>query len=63
MKLCYLDETGYTGRNFLDPQQPYFILTVVIVDSAQWRVVNDEIMKVVNHASSLFEPDVLNSIK
>lgn len=63
MKLCYLDESGNTGSNLLDPQQPYFILSGIIVDSTQWRVINDEIAVVVNDAKSLFKTDVLDSIQ
>lgn len=63
MKLCYIDESGNTGTNLLDPQQPYFILSGVIVDSKQWRVVNDEIATLVKEAKSLFKADVLSSLE
>lgn len=63
MKLCYLDETGYTGPNLLDIQQPNYILSGLIIDSTRWRIVNNEIREIQDKAKSLFKPDVIESIQ
>lgn len=63
MKLCYLDETGNTGRNLLDPQQPYFILGGLVVPSTQWRQVVDGLKEVIREAARTIFPLVEASVK
>jgi hypothetical protein len=36
MHLIYLDESGNTGTNLSDPQQPVFVLAALIVPEAVW---------------------------
>jgi hypothetical protein len=37
MHLIYLDESGNSGRNLNDPQQPVFVLCGLIVPESQWQ--------------------------
>lgn len=37
MKLIYFDESGNTGNNLLDPQQPIFVLAALIVPHEKWQ--------------------------
>ena len=37
MHLIYLDESGNSGRNLNDPQQPVFVLCALIVQENQWQ--------------------------
>ncbi|HEX5245141.1 MAG TPA: DUF3800 domain-containing protein [Tepidisphaeraceae bacterium] len=37
MHLIYLDESGNSGLNFLDPQQPVFVLCAMIVPEERWH--------------------------
>jgi len=39
MYLVYLDESGNSGTNMNDSQQPVFILGALIVEETQWRAV------------------------
>jgi len=36
MNLIYLDESGNTGLNFKDAQQPVFVLAAIIIHSDKW---------------------------
>jgi hypothetical protein len=36
MHLIYVDESGNTGRNFADPEQPLFVLAALIVPEKCW---------------------------
>lgn len=36
MNLVYLDESGNTGKNLGDPQQPVFVLGALIVPESKW---------------------------
>jgi len=36
MKLVYIDESGNTGLNFKDKQQPIFLLSALVIDEAVW---------------------------
>lgn len=47
MKLCYLDESGHTGNNLNDPQQPHYVLGGLIVLSTQWSDVASELGDVI----------------
>ena len=41
MSLLYLDESGSTGTDFNNKQQPYFVLAGVCVEDKNWHTVND----------------------
>lgn len=38
MILIYIDETGDTGTNFKDPQQPVFVLGAMLVEEEGWQI-------------------------
>jgi hypothetical protein len=37
MHLIYIDESGNTGRNLADPQQPVFVLGALVVPETSWQ--------------------------
>lgn len=37
MILIYIDETGDTGNNLKDPQQPIFVLGAMLVNEKIWQ--------------------------
>jgi hypothetical protein len=37
MHLIYIDESGNTGRNLADPQQPVFVLGALVVPENSWQ--------------------------
>jgi hypothetical protein len=43
MQLIYLDESGNTGNNLADPQQPVFVLGALIVPERTWQPVEAEL--------------------
>jgi hypothetical protein len=43
MHLIYLDESGNTGNNLADPQQPVFVLGALIVPEHKWQPVEAEL--------------------
>lgn len=43
MHLIYIDESGNTGRNLVDPQQPVFVLGALIVPEASWQAIEKEL--------------------
>lgn len=47
MYLTYFDDTGGTGRNYLDPQQPVQGLCAVSIDETQWRGIERDCRRVV----------------
>lgn len=50
MYLTYFDDTGGTGPNYADPQQPVQGLCSVSIDEAQWRDVEQDCRQIVtNH--------------
>ncbi|MGA2233247.1 MAG: DUF3800 domain-containing protein [Tepidisphaeraceae bacterium] len=38
MHLVYLDESGNSGRNLNDQQQPVFLLCAMVVDESKWQL-------------------------
>lgn len=36
MNLIYLDESGNTGLNLKDRQQPIFVLAAIVIHSTKW---------------------------
>ena len=51
MQLIYFDESGNSGRNLADPQQPVFVLGALIVPDQKWNEVEMAIAKVVEPES------------
>lgn len=47
MKLIYIDESGDTGHNLSDPQQPVFVLAAIIVPDILWNTVEEEFEKII----------------
>lgn len=43
MHLIYLDESGNTGNNLADPEQPVFVLGALIVPEHKWQPVEAEL--------------------
>lgn len=41
MKILYADDAGNTGTDYDNPQQPYFSLLGIIVDSDKWHNLNN----------------------
>ena len=37
MHLVYIDETGNTGKNLNDPQQPIFLLCAMLIHKDNWQ--------------------------
>ncbi len=46
MHLIYFDESGNSGRNLADPQQPVFVLGALIVRETQWKSVEASLEQV-----------------
>lgn len=63
MKLCYLDETGYSGSNLQDPAQPYYILGGLIVASPAWRDVTKALKDVIRGASDDLPDEILKAVQ
>ena len=45
MHLVYLDESGNTGNNLVDSQQPIFVLGALIVPEAKWQALENDLEK------------------
>lgn len=37
MHLIYIDESGNTGKNLADPQQPVFVLGALVIPEGSWQ--------------------------
>lgn len=48
MRLIYLDDSGSSGTNLDDKEQPLFVLGGVIINDKKWHNVNDKIEKIKN---------------
>ncbi|MGE9268511.1 MAG: DUF3800 domain-containing protein [Verrucomicrobiales bacterium] len=46
MHLIYLDESGNSGNNLSDPQQPVFVLGALVVPEERWLSVETDIIEV-----------------
>lgn len=46
MYLIYVDESGNTGLNLKDPQQPVFILAAIIIHQSKWFLLEREFLKI-----------------
>ena len=43
MHLIYIDESGNTGLNLADPQQPIFVLGALVVPEMSWQAIETEL--------------------
>jgi len=43
MYLIYVDETGNTGTNLNDPEQPIFLLGALVISEEKWRPLEEEL--------------------
>ena len=48
MHLIYFDESGNSGNNLADPQQPVFVLGALIVHESSWQAVESDLEAVLN---------------
>ena len=48
MYLIYFDESGNTGTNLADPQQPVFVLGALVVPESSWQAVEADLERVLN---------------
>lgn len=46
MHLVYIDETGNTGKNLSDPQQPLFLLCALLVHKDKWQQLEDNLQSI-----------------
>ena len=46
MILVCIDETGDTGTNLTDPQQPIFVLGAILIKQDQWKSLEDQFRKI-----------------
>lgn len=46
MKFLYLDDSGNSGLNLDDAEQPLFILGGVVIDTEEWQKINEEIQNI-----------------
>ncbi len=45
MNLIYFDESGNSGTNLADPQQPIFVLGALIVPETKWQAIESDLEK------------------
>jgi len=48
MHLIYFDESGNSGTNLADPQQPIFVLGALIVPARSWQAIEADLEKSLN---------------
>jgi hypothetical protein len=48
MNLVYVDESGNTGLNLKDPQQPVFVLAALIVPESKWFLLEKQFFDIAN---------------
>jgi hypothetical protein len=57
MHLIYLDESGNSGGNLSDPQQPVFVLCALVVPETQWQSLETALSAAVEAAWPSPRPD------
>jgi hypothetical protein len=55
MHLIYLDESGNSGTNLADPQQPIFVLGALIVAEHRWKAIEQAVVRQID---TFFEGNV-----
>lgn len=53
MHLIYIDESGNTGLNLGDPQQPVFVLGALVVPETLWQTIESELEAAIKDCSSV----------
>lgn len=48
MNLIYIDESGNTGLNFKDKQQPIFLLSAIVIHDSKWFNLESDFNKILN---------------
>ena len=61
MYLLYLDESGSTGIDFDNKQQPYFVLAGVCIEDKNWHKINDYFQKEKIKICSLFKTEEIHT--
>jgi hypothetical protein len=46
MHLIYIDETGNTGKNLNDPQQPVFLLCAMLIHKDLWQALEEKLQQI-----------------
>lgn len=60
MNLVYIDESGNTGLNLKDTQQPVFLLAALVLDSSKWFQMEEQFFGILrNH----FSADALQQVE
>lgn len=57
MILIYLDESGDTGTNYNDSQQPIFVLGAMLIDQDKWKVCEENFLEIILNAFDGAIPD------
>lgn len=57
MHLIYLDESGNSGNNLSDPQQPIFVLGALIVPEQKWKAIEEAVTEQVEFFFEGFVPE------
>lgn len=56
MHLIYIDESGNTGRNLADTQQPIFVLGALVVHESAWQSIENSLEQAIkSHAPQLLD--------
>ncbi len=65
MNLIYFDESGNTGLNLKDTQQPVFVLAAMIVPESKWYLLENSFFDVLHNyfGQSLPEPFEIHAMK
>ena len=58
MHLIYIDESGNTGLNLSDPQQPVFVLGALVVPESLWQTIEIELEEAIKiHSPMVHETE------
>jgi hypothetical protein len=57
MHLIYLDESGQTGTNLKDTNQPVFVLGALVVPEACWLALETDLLAAIEHSFPSPRPD------
>ncbi len=57
MHLIYIDESGNTGRNLSDPQQPIFVLGALVVPEEAWQELENDLEAAIRELGPPQQPD------
>ncbi|HIJ71428.1 MAG TPA: DUF3800 domain-containing protein [Planctomycetes bacterium] len=60
MNLVYIDESGNTGLNLKDRQQPVFLLAAIVVHSSKWFSVEKGLRRILE---GYFSPELSHSME